>query len=548
MTCPNCGTENAAEARFCVSCGRDLSDATAPIRAGGDTTEPVPTAAAGEPTAVVAPVGAAAPIGAAAPPVASVTAPVGPPPRSTLSLGWATALGRAALAFAIMAALGQAIAFAAWAVSGRDVVVTTVARVGGVYFELFHRVGMEFRAANLSGSAVSGGAGAVGGLTFTISIGLLLATILVVVLLFRAGRTVADRAGGPMLSRVVHGMKPALFYALLAFVFSFLIGFHLAVPENPFFSGEISVQPSLIAAFLYPFLIALAAGAAGGLRSASASGELSEPWGRRTVGIWGGGVRMLILGLVFSFVGLLVLAALDPTTTADYFRGAFGEGAARGTVLVGHHVLVAPNQSMWVLIPAMGGSDNLSVAGTNVELLSYSHFPEGFSLTGGSTSGLGTPTPSVQGGTAPVGYFLFLLVPLLAVLIGGRSAAARGDARARSEALTLGTLAGLVFAVLVAVVGLLSTIGLAVSVDVAGFHTGGSGYLGPNALTGGFLALVWGAAGGALGGLFYGRSLPAVAPDSEAPAGSGFEPATVAMPPPPPGAPPPPPPPASPGS
>jgi hypothetical protein len=82
-----------------------------------------------------------------------------------------------------------------------------------------------------------------------------------------------------------------------------------------------------------------------------------------------------------------------------------------------------------------------------------------------------------------------------------------------------------------------------VSVDVAGFHTGGSGYLGPNALVGGLLALIWGVAGGALGGLIYGRSLPAVAPVAEVPAGSGFEGATVAMPPPPELGPPPPPPP-----
>ncbi|MFL5737148.1 MAG: hypothetical protein ACJ76P_07400, partial [Actinomycetota bacterium] len=325
----------------------------------------------------------------------------------------------------------------------------------------------------------------------------------------------------------------SIVYGVLAFAFSFLIHFHIAVPSNPVFSGEINVEPSHLAAFLYPFLIALVAGAAGGLRSAGLAGEASEPWGRRTLGVWGGGVRMLALGLVLSFVGLLVLAALDPTTTADYFRGAFNGGAARGTVLVGHHVLLSPNQSMWVLVPSMGGSLNLSIAGSNVELLSYSHFPEHLSLTGGPTSGFGTPIPSVQGGTAPIGYFLFLLVPLLSVLIGGRSAAARASVRARPEAAMVGALAGVVFAVLVAVVALLSTIGLAVSVDVSGFHTGGSGYVGPNALVGGLLALVWGAAGGALGGLFYGRSLPAVAPSEGVPAGSGFEAGSVAMPPPP---------------
>ncbi|MFL5736284.1 MAG: zinc ribbon domain-containing protein, partial [Actinomycetota bacterium] len=438
MTCPNCGTENVADARFCVSCGRDLSDPGAPVQAdvptgpdeAGTPTGPIDAAA---PTGSVPPapptVPPAPPTVPPAPPTEQigvvaateptiVGAPTAPPPRSTLSAGWSTALARGALAFAVMVALGQAIAFGAYAAAGRSIVVTTVARIGGVYFELFHRVGIEFRASNLSGSSIAGAAGAVGGLSLTISVGLLLATLLAIVLLFRAGRAVADAAGGPMLARVVHGMKPSIVYGVLAFAFSFLIHFHIAVPSNPVFSGEINVEPSHLAAFLYPFLIALVAGAAGGLRSAGLAGGTSEPWGRRTLGVWGGGVRMLALGLVLSFVGLLVLAALDPTTTADYFRGAFNGGAARGTVLVGHHVLLSPNQSMWVLVPSMGGSLNLSIAGSNVELLSYSHFPEHLSLTGGPTSGFGTPIPSVQGGTAPIGYFLFLLVPLLSVLIG----------------------------------------------------------------------------------------------------------------------------------
>jgi hypothetical protein len=521
VTCPNCGTENAADARFCVSCGRDLSDATAPIPAGAPT-EVVPATTA---TTVTAP----APVPGTAP----------HPPRSTLALGWPTAIARGALAFLVMVALGQAIAFGAYAVAGVSTAISTVARIGGVYFELFHRVGIEVSDSNPGGSAVAGRT--VGGISFTISIGLLLATILAVFLLYRAGRAVADRAGGPMLTRVVHGMKPAVFYGLLALAFSFLIRFHIPVPAGTLaLGGQFDVQPSILGAFLWPFLIALVAGAAGGLRSASASGEVSEPWGRRTIGIWSGGVRMLILGLVLSFVGLLVLAALDPTTTAGYFRGAFNAGPARGTVLVGHHVLVSPNQSMWVLIPAMGGSVKLSVAGTEVELLSYAHFPQSVSLSG-ATSTFGTPTPSVQGGTAPAGYFLFLLVPLLSVLIGGRAAAVRGQARARPEAVMLGALAGVVFGVLVAVVGLMSTIGIGATIDVSGFHTGGSGYLGPDALVGGLLALVWGCAGGALGGLIYGRSLPAVEPAAVAPEGSGFE--TVAMPPPPP---PPGPPPAAP--
>jgi hypothetical protein len=544
LTCPNCGTENATEARFCVSCGRDLADATAPVPVAAGPTEEVPAALGASPAVVMAP-----------PPTGATIGPGAPEPRqpSTLGGGWLYGIGRAILAFAIVAVLGQAISFGAFAAAARHSSVATIARVGGIYFELFHRVGIEFRASNLSGSALSAAVGgSIGGLSYTLSVGLLLATMLVVFLLYRAGRAVADRAGGTALARVVHGMKVAPFYGLLCFGLALLIRFHLQIPSNPAVTGRITIRPSLLGAFLWPFLIALIAGAAGGLRSARQHAVVGEPWGRRVIGIWAGGARMLALGLLFSLVGLLVLAALDPNTTAAYFRRAFDGGAARGVVLVGHHVLVAPNQSMWVLVPAMGGCDTVSFSGTNTDLLCYSHFPKSIGFSGQTAGPFPTPLPSVQSGTAPAGYFLFLLVPLLSVLLGGRLAASRGGARSRPETAALGAMAGVVFAALVAVVGLMSTIGIAVSVEAVGLHTTFSGSVGPSVVVGGLLALVWGGAGGALGGLIYGRKLPAVAPVTQVPPGTGSGAPTATLPltpipgdvlpPPPPGEPPPPPP------
>jgi hypothetical protein len=520
VTCPTCGTENAGEARFCVSCGRDLSDATAPIPVAGEPTVDVPSSV-GAPSATVPPP-PGVPLGPGTPQVRR---------PSTLAGGWLNAFGRAVLGFAIVAVLGQAIAFGAFAAAGRDSSIKTIARVGGIYFELFHRVGIEFRASNLSGSGLTAAVGgSVGGLSYTISIGLLLVTMLVVFLLYRAGRAVADRAGGTALARVVHGMKIAPFYGLLCLGLSLLIRFHVQIPSNPAISGQITIQPALLGAFLWPFLIALVAGAAGGLRSAREHDVVGEPWGRRLVGIWAGGVRMLALGLLLSFVGLLVLAALDPNTTAAYFRRAFDGGAARGVVLVGHHVLVVPNQSMWVLVPAMGGCDTVSFGGTNTDLLCYSHFPKSIGFTSQAAGPIPTPLPSVQSGTAPPGYFLFLLVPLLSVLLGGRLAASRGSARSRPEAASLGAMAGVVFAALVGVVGLMSTIGITVSVEAAGLHTTIGGLVGPSVVVGGLLALVWGVAGGALGGLISGRKLPAAAPVTEVPAGPGFGAPTATVP------------------
>jgi hypothetical protein len=526
LTCPNCGTENAAEARFCVSCGRDLADTTAPIPVAGEPTAEVRASLGDPPTVVMAP-----------PPAGVPFDPEAKAPRqpSTLGGGWPYALGRAVLAFAIVAVLGQAISFGAFAAAGRHASVETIARVGGIYFELFHRVGIEFRASNLSGSALGAAVGgSIGGLSYTLSVGLLLATMLVVFLLYRAGRAVADRAGGTVLARVVHGMKVAPFYGLLGFGLALLIRFHLQIPSNPAITGQITIRPALLGAFLWPFLISLVAGAAGGLRSAREHAVVEEPWGRRLIGIWAGGVRMLALGLLFSLVGLLVLAALDPNSTAAYFRRAFDGGAARGVVLVGHHVLVAPNQSMWVLVPAMGGCDTVSFSDTNTDLLCYSHFPKSIGFSGQTAGPFPTPLPSVRSGTAPAGYFLFLLVPLLSVLLGGRLAASRGGARSRPEAAALGVLAGVVFAALVAVVGLMSAIGIVVNVEAVGLHTTLSGSVGPSVVVGGLLALVWGGAGGALGGLIYGRKLPAVAPVTQVPPGTGLGAPTATFPPAPP--------------
>jgi hypothetical protein len=531
VTCPNCGTENAPEAKFCVSCGRDLSDATAPIPvatppAAGEQTEPVP-AVPDQRTAAVPPVGMPAPI------PSPMAAPTRPP--SAISGGWLQALGRAALATLILAALGQLIAFGGVAASSSDTGFATTTKAGGIYFELFHRVGMEFKASDLSGAALGGVGGGLQGASVTISMGLLLATLIAVWLLYRAGRSIAERHGGSMLAHVVHGLKPAPFYGLLALGISLLIRFHVTLPANPAFSGRVTIQPSLLSAFLWPFAIAAVAGAAGGLRSARDHDEVvTEPWGRRTIGMLAGGVRMIALGLVFALVGLLVLAALDPDATAGYFRGAFEDGAGQGTVLVGHHVLVAPNQSMWVLVPAMGGCDRAEIAGSSIDLLCYSHFPRGITFQGGSPTSLTPPVPSIQGGTAPVGYFLFLLVPLLSVLLGGHLAASRGGSRSRPEAAALGALAGVVFGALVAIVGLMSTIGIAISADIAGFHTGYAGYIGPDVVTGGLLGLVWGTAGGALGGLIYGRKLPAVAPTEPVSPGTGFVDPGTTLPPPPP--------------
>src|SRR4030095_2176223 len=115
---------------------------------------------------------------------------------------------------------------------------------------------------------------------------------------------------------------------------------------------------------------------------------------------------------------------------------------------IAHHVLLLPNQSMWVLVPAMGGCDGLSGGGVSATFLCYSKVPTTVSVTpGGPISD--TRVAGAEFEKAPSSYLLFLLVPAVSVVLGGRYAA-RKRARIKGEAIAVGAASGVVFAVLVA--------------------------------------------------------------------------------------------------
>jgi hypothetical protein len=259
-----------------------------------------------------------------------------------------------------------------------------------------------------------------------------------------------------------------------------------------------------------PLLIAAAAGAAGGLRSGRHELISNDPWGRRAAGVIAGGLRMFVLGLVLSFVGLLVLAAIRPGATGTYFRTISGPPDDQTTMNIAHHVLLLPNQSMWVLIPAMGGCDGLSGGGVSASFLCYSKVPTRVSVTPG---GLSSETPVVEAdfAKAPSGYLAFLLVPALSVILGGRYAA-RKRARIRGEAVAMGAASGVFFAVLVALGSWLASVSATLSSPTGGLPANASVLIGPAVGAAGLLALLWGVVGGALGGWLGGREFPRRAP------------------------------------
>lgn len=455
-----------------------------------------------------------------------------------LGRGWKTAVLRAVLTALVLLFLAQAvIVLAYFAADDPDrPSAGALARYGGVVFYTFHHVGFAFdvpRGAVGPDAPFNVSAGGV------IALAAMTGTLLGVWFLARGGRAVADEAGGSSLARGLHGLKVAPPYAVLTLAGSFLLRFK---PED---GGQVpTIHPSYAAALLWPLALAAVAGFVGGFRSrpADPSTELmpgGERWARRVRGAVAGGWRMMAYGLIFAFVGLLVMAVVKPEATADYFS-AFDRGALDGTLVIVATLLLLPNMAAWVLFPAMGSCVGLSGA-VSICFLSYAHFPRDL---GEQVAGASDPS-ALSLPIAPPGYFLFLLVPLAAAVAGGMVAARRGTATSRNDAGGLGALAGVVFAILSLITIMLASITFKITGNVSPLGFSGSFRIGPELASGVVFALLWGVIGGALGGLWEGRALPsraAAAPEATAPI-SQWPPATEAPPPPPPPAPTPPPPP-----
>ena len=419
-----------------------------------------------------------------------------------LTRGWGTGLSWGLLAFVVMAALGQAVAFAVNLFRSPGESAATAAKLGWLYFGWFHHAAVTARVTSVEGGEA--------GLTAEVGLAMMLCTFLAIAILYKGGRAVADRARGGAMARVLHGMKVAPAYAIPAFVVSGLLSIDIPIPRNGLVVGTLQLPSGSLSWLVLPLLIAAAAGAAGGMRSGRYELISHDPWGRRTAGVIAGGLRMFVLGLVLSFAGLLVLAAIRPGATGTYFGTISGPPSDQTTMNIAHHVLLLPNQSMWVLVPAMGGCDGLSGGGVSASFLCYSKVPTTVSVTPG---GLTSDAPVVQAdfAKAPSGYLAFLLVPALSVILGGRYAA-RKRARIKGEAIAMGAASGVVFAVLVALGSWLASVSAVLSSPAGGLPANASVLIGPAVGAAGLLALLWGVVGGALGGWLGGREFPRRAP------------------------------------
>jgi hypothetical protein len=425
--------------------------------------------------------------------------------RAAAGVGTAALLG--AGSFALIALLGQVAGFALRLVSSGRLSGADSARIGWLYVGTFHHIPIVVHLGELDIGRLTGGVTPGSGLPTTgsisgeLGVALLLATGLAMWLLFRAGRRAGSVGGGGSFTRTLIGAAVALGYALPIFALSWLVRLHVDLSFGTLASGQLDAGLSPVPALVFPLLLAVIAGGAGGFASAVASDRA-----RRTMGALAGGWRMLLLAIGLSLAGLFVAGAVQPDgpaaaltpSTPTYFRTVFDRPLV-GLALFAHHVAIAPNEALWTLAPAMGGCDGAS-GSVSVSFLCYWRFPGSVTLP---IAGVGSTALSARAGftSAPPLYFAFLIVPAVAAYWGGRHGASRARANGRREAAAVGAAAGVVFAGLVGVLGWLSTVSVTYAADFHGRGGGaGSVRVGPFSLWAAALALAWGTVFGWLGG------------------------------------------------
>jgi hypothetical protein len=394
-------------------------------------------------------------------------------------------------AFIATALAGQVISLVI-EVFGGGLARSTELTLGWFYALAFHRVAMEVTAS--------------GGATGRLSIALMSGTAFAVWILFRAGRAAARQAGRSLPVRVISGAMVGPVYALPIAVVTSLVRLQLRtggglLPETVRLHGVVWQ------AFVFPAVLGIAAGGAGGAIGSLARGSRARGW---LVGGWLG----LLWALGLAAVGLLILAAVRPQGTASYARVVSSNGPRVALLILGHQSLLLPNQSFLVLAPSMGGCTQLAGSDATISLVCPGRLPvlespallEDVARVGGAAPATATATDRPM----PGGYWAFLLVPALAALAAGRTAgrcagtSATGPARLRRAAVR-GAGAGTVFALLVGAGTWMA--GAAVSVGAADGSGTTSLTLGPPPLATALLALAWGVAGGTLGAWIRGQDV-----------------------------------------
>jgi hypothetical protein len=377
-----------------------------------------------------------------------------------------TAAARGALAFGAVALAGQAVALAVWAGGGPGSVALTP-RIGWLYTCSFLGIPLHLASGELSGR---------------VSFALLAGTAILVWVAWRPEVPDTRNLRERVLSALVVGTVVGAL-SLVASLVVDLAGITVPVPRNPIL-GDVEVRPDLLAAFAVPTLIA---GTAASMGALTASGNGDE----RIRAIVSGGVRAFIVGLFGALGFALLLTATRPDATAAYVRAVTAPSGGVTAAAVGHHVLVVPNQSVWLLAAGVGACDRIVSDRVDIVVVCPGTIPDAISLD------LITPGVGAEPATraAPWEFLALPLIPLAATFAGGVRAAQLAPG---GSPIAAGAGAGIVFAAL-----------FASSAWLAGITLGGrllagdDGVVryGPDPWVSLVLGAVWGVVGGIAGAL-----------------------------------------------
>jgi hypothetical protein len=304
-------------------------------------------------------------------------------------------------------------------------------------------------------------------------------TLVAIVLLFRAGREAVRmgdrRRHGDPLRALTLGAWVALGFAVPMGLASLLVT--LRFPQ----ADVTSLRPVAWQAFAFPAAMAVVVASVGGVAASRAVLIDRSLAARRSFAAATGAWHALAWGVVLALLGTLVLATVRPSASAAYGRWLEGRGSA-GAVVAMYHALLLPNQTVDVLAIAMGSCVRLDAGGETSSL-----------CLDGVEAGDGV-TRLLTGGRARApfgpGYLLFLLVPAIAALAGGRRAAL--GARGSAERVQRGAWAGAGFGVLAGLVAWAASISMTAGGEVVAS-------LGADPIEVAAFGLVWGVTGGALG-------------------------------------------------
>ena len=388
-------------------------------------------------------------------------------------------------AFVLVALAGQLIPIVIDLVGG-GLAVSTALKLGWFYTLAFHHVGIEVT------GAVGAAQGAVLPVDVRLSAAFLLGTALAIWVVYRAGRAMGRRQGGSVGARAFAGASVAFGYAVPFLLLSLVVKLQLATTGGPL-PTSIDMRGVAWQALVFPLVLAALAGGAGGLRSA-------PPRGERGRAALSGGWVMFVAGCGLALVGILLLAAVRPAGLAAYVHGITAHGSRISLLLLGHHVLLLPNQSVFVLAPSMLACTSLHGPAADVSLLCPGTLPAlNFrALLGDLAAALGGARPGVASDALarpmPFQYAAFLLVPAVASVWGGRVAATQA-ARGR---LVTAACSGVVFATLMGAAAWMSSI----SLTIRGTHGLPRTFtVGPRPAMTTLAALAWGVGGGVVGAL-----------------------------------------------